>query len=218
MDPVSLILRVGVLPGAIAAVLFLLARWRGWKGGPGMPVAAAYVAGHLAVAGIPKALPSEAWQWLLPVAGAGGILAMAGWLPRPGRPALLDLVLATGAGSLTLFFSGTMLFAQLGGALAAGLLACFLCARALSAPAADAAPLAGALLAGLWYNGVRYAEMPLASALLLAVAPAGGWLLPGFLAGRLRPWQAALLRAVPVAVLAGAGAAVAVAASPPLDY
>lgn len=212
MDPLPLILRAGLVPAAAAALCLFLKR------GPGLAVAAGYAAGHLAVSGIPRGLPAESWQWLLPIALASGILAAPGWLPRPGRPALLDLALVAGAGSLALFFSGTMLLAQLGGALAAGLAACLLCGRALSAPCLDAAPVTGLLLGGLLYTGVRYAEMPMASALLLAAASAGGWLLPAALKERLKPWQAALLGAVPVVALAGAAVAVAVAASPPLDY
>jgi len=141
----------------------------------------------------------------------GGAARIAG--PRPFLAALAGTSAAT-AGSLVI--SGWMLLGQAAGGLAAAAGAAFLLAGRFPAAAGSAVPVAALLLGFLCLDGVLYAELPRAAALLLAAAPLGAWApVPGREA---RPLRAAAVRVALVALLAGAAVAVAVVASPPMDY
>ncbi|MCE9638467.1 MAG: hypothetical protein K8T90_22430 [Planctomycetes bacterium] len=91
MDPARIAVLAALLPAAVAAAVLFLLRWRARgsvppgaapaaSGGvtppPGVPtwlaVTAAYAAGHLALNGLPRGLPKEAWQTLLPLAVVTG--------------------------------------------------------------------------------------------------------------------------------------------------
>lgn len=91
MDPARIAVLAALLPAAVAAAVLFLLRWRargsvppgaapaasgGVAPAPGVPtwlaVTAAYVAGHLALNGLPRGLPKEAWQTLLPLAVVTG--------------------------------------------------------------------------------------------------------------------------------------------------
>ena len=252
MDPLGLALVAGLVPALTAGLSLLL-----WRKAPGLAVAAGYAAGHLASRGLPRGIPNEAWQWLLPLALAGaGLAALEGpgpwrrWLPRTALVAgllavtlpregllrvavsgLLTLALlasldgledrlppafglgvlaaTSGAGAAALLFSGSVLQAELGGSLAAALGACLLLRRWRPPSPAGRPLVAGTLLAGLLLNGVFYSDLPVPSALLLAGAPAAALSLKG-------PGLAA--RGAAAGLLAGAGAAVAFAHSPPLSF
>jgi hypothetical protein len=87
MDPTTILLFVVVVPAAVAAATFLstrrLARARdGASADVGPAVAAGVVAGYLGVAGVPTFPPVEAWQWVLPLALAGFVLAVVDVLRR----------------------------------------------------------------------------------------------------------------------------------------
>ncbi len=152
---------------------------------------------------------------VLGIAALGG--ALEGGAAREGPRSLLAIVLATAAATAaSLGVSGSMLLGQLAGGLAAAAGACLLLSWRFP-PAVGAVPaFAAAVLGGLLLNGVELTEMPRPAALLLAAAPFGAWLpLPASWSGSRR---AALARIGAVVLLAGTGAAVAVAQSPPLDY
>ena len=105
---------------------------------------------------------------------------------------------------------------QLGGALAAAAGACWFLSLRFPASARGTVPLLGLLLGGLCMNGVLYADLPLATALLLAAAPLGAWVpVP---AAAERPRRALAARMALVALLAGAGVVVAKVLNPPMDY
>lgn len=93
---------------------------------------------------------------------------------RPGALVPGTLLLAGAASAVAIGLSGTALFGQLTGALAAAL-----CPVLLWTWWRPATPLAGSLVAAallplfaLWINGAFYAELPPAAAILLAAAPA----------------------------------------------
>jgi hypothetical protein len=272
MNPVLLAFLAAAVAGATAAGVFLCSRLlfrdrpEGIPAGPAL--AAGYAAGHVVVAGIPRGLPAEAWQWLLPVAvvaaalghvqdrltrrdpwwrwalfpavalgfaaasyPAGTVMAaclfalafvalrevLRNAARRAGpRPFLAALAVTAGAAAASCVVSGWMLLGQAAGGLAAAAAACFLLAGRFPASAAGAVPVAALLLGGILLDGSLYAELPRASAVLLAAAPLGAWAPAP--RGEVRPLRAALLRVGLVALLAGAALAVAVACSPPMDY
>jgi hypothetical protein len=123
-----------------------------------------------------------------------------------------------GGACVALILSGSLLLGQLACILTAITATCFLLIIAVPAPfhpSGAAAPLS-LVCAGLWLSGFFYAELPAASVLLLALAPAMA-LLP---VGKESHSQARVLAyriafvTVPVAI----AVALAFHASPPLDY
>src|SRR5258706_8133581 len=132
MDPVLL----GLVASAVAAVAAAAALLLGRSAGPAL--AAGFSSGFLVVAGIPRSPPAETWQWLLPLAIAGGILAPLEGLAS-GRAPLLRWIPRA---ALALFAAGVSLLpahrtvAAVGGA-AAGILAL---GSALEAAATPAGP------------------------------------------------------------------------------
>lgn len=150
----------------------------------------------------------EGWAWTVGLGAAlAGVWALteavAGKLEA--RAAGTALTLAAGGVAAGVALTGSLLYGQLGGALAAGTAA--VAAVALWRPATSLRGLvpAWALLSwGLLWAGALYSELPYAAAALLALAPAAA--LPA------KGWRGALAVGVPVAaalavafVLAGAG-------------
>lgn len=127
------------------------------------------------------------------------------------------LVVAT-ASAIALVVSGTMLIGQMAGALAAVAGACLVLAGPLRVELRSAVPLVAALFVALWMNGILFAELPIASAALLASAPLACWIADIALSNRLRPPPMTIARVAVAIVVAGAGVAVAVLEAPPLDY
>src|SRR5207244_4186145 len=79
-----------------------------------------------------------------------------------------------GGAGVALIFSGSLLLGQLAGILSAMAATCFLLIIAVRTPfhpSGTAGPLS-LVCAGLWVSGFFFAELPGASALLLALAPA----------------------------------------------
>ena len=74
-----------------------------------------------------------------------------------------------------------------------------------------AAACAALLLGGLLLNGFFYAELPAASAILLAAAPAIGVV-------RLGTWRPGVVRICLALLVAAAAFTLALRASPPLEY
>jgi hypothetical protein len=141
---------------------------------------------------------------------------------RLGRASFLLVLAVTGtAASVAIVLSGSALVAQLGGVLAAALGALFPFAlagwpsgswgRGVVFPAA-------LVLASLVLVAHFYAELSVAGAVLLGVAPSASWVGEAGPVRRLHPWQAALVRGAAVAVVAGAAVALALWAAPPDRY
>ena len=165
----------------------------------------------------------EMVAWLAGLGAAGLVFwAALDSLARrgPGTGPLLLVVLALGS-TLVLLWSGSALFAQLGLALTASLAGSLVVAWWAPSlpPARGIATVVGVLLPGTWLLGYFYAEVPAASAVLLAAAlpvAALGQVRP--VRERLRPWQAFALRALVVLGLVTAAVVVACRASPPDPY
>lgn len=149
--------------------------------------------------------PTARAAWLLAL-GAGGLVfwgtlaALAERGPGRGLPPLL-VVLALGS-ALVLFWSGSLVLAQLAGALGACLAAATLAAWWTRAPLArGGAAVAAVLFPALWLVGYFALDVPVASALLLPLAVPLAWLAGlGVVRKRLRPWQVAVLEVVCVLV------------------
>jgi hypothetical protein len=142
-----------------------------------------------------------------------GFLALAevvrGAALRAGpRPLLAALAVAAAGTAASLVVSGWMLLGQAAGGLAAAAGAVFLLAGRSPASAGSAVAAGTLLLGGLLLDGSLYAELPRASAVLLAGALLGAWI----------PFRSSIARVGAVALLAAAAVAVALAASPPMDY
>jgi hypothetical protein len=166
--------------------------------------------------------PAEGWLWVFAI--ALGLVALTCCLDRIERRPFGP---ATQFAVTTALCAGTCIALMLSGSLLLGQLACVLTAIAATSflliiavagpfpPKGAAAPL-GLVCAGLWLSGFFYAELPAASALLLALAPASALLPVG--KENYSQWRVLALRiafvAVPVAVAVG----LAFQASPPLDY
>jgi hypothetical protein len=248
MAPPLLALLAAAVAAAAAAGTYRLSRRREGGTPAGPALAAGVVAAFVVVGGLPKGLPAEAWQWLPPFALLAGGLGLVPdpWGRRAVVPALaLGLVLATvpertfvAVGGLLLGFlalaevvrgaalragprpllaalavaslvvSGWMLLGQAAGGLAAAAGAVFLLAGRSPASAGSAVAAGTLLLGGLLLDGSLYAELPRASAVLLAGALLGAWI----------PFRSSIARVGAVALLAAAAVAVALAASPPMDY
>jgi hypothetical protein len=123
-----------------------------------------------------------------------------------------------GGACVALILSGSLLLGQLACILSTTVATCFVLIIAVKAPfhpSGAAAPLS-LVCAGLLLSGFFYAELPTASALLLALSPAMALLRVGKKShsqSRALAYRAALV-AVPVAI----AVVLALHASPPLDY
>ncbi|MFZ0712153.1 MAG: hypothetical protein WAM53_19085 [Terrimicrobiaceae bacterium] len=175
--------------------------------------------------------PKFQYGWSIPagvlwVAGlAAGMLVLASSLDAAVRrdssissPLVLTIV-TCGTGA-TLMLSGSMLLGQLAmvlaAALGATLVVAFLLPKAVEGR--GVVPVSVALLVSLWLCGCFYADLPVASALLLAVAPFPAFLLIAISEKKLLTWKDLLLRAGVVAVPVAISVLIAFRASPPLDY
>ena len=165
---------------------------------------------------------AEGWLWVLAV--ALGVVALTCGLDlierRPlGMATLFSVTTVLGAGScIALMLSGSLLLGRLACVLTSIAATSLLLIIAVPAPfhPSGAAVLLSLVCAGLWLSGFFYAELPAASVLLFAIAPALA-LLPG--GGKTDSrWLELACRtgfaAVPVAV----AVVLAFRASPPLDY
>jgi len=165
---------------------------------------------------------AEGWLWVFAIAIVIVVLTFC-----------LDLVERRPSGAMTLFsvttvlcggacvaliFSGSLLLGQLAGILSAMAATCFfliIAVRTPFHPSGAAGPLS-LVCAGLWVSGFFFAELPGASALLLALAPAAASLPIGKKShsqSRALAYRTALV-GVPVAI----AVVLALHASPPLDY
>lgn len=123
-----------------------------------------------------------------------------------------------GGACVALILSGSLLLGQLASILSAIAAACFLliiAARARLHWSGAAAPLS-LVCAGLWLSGFFYAELPAASVLFLALAPAAALLPVGkesHSQSRVLAYRIAFV-AVPVAI----AVMLALHTSPPIDY
>lgn len=171
---------------------------------------------------------SYAWSggegWLRVFAIALGVVALTCCLDlverRPfGAVTLFSVAtVLCGGACVALILSGSLLLGQLAGILGGVAAACFLliiAVRAAFHPSGTAAPLS-LVGAGLGLSGFFYAELPAASALLLALAPCLALLPVGkeiHSQSRVLAYRIAFI-AVPVAI----AVVLALHASPPLDY
>ena len=143
----------------------------------------------------------------------------------------LILLIVTLGSSVVLVLSGSALLGQLAGILASALGASLITAwwQPKLIPRLDRdvrfAPLAGegvtvvaVLLVGLWLNGYFYAEVPATSALLLGTAPAAAWIRWLAPVQRLEGWRATFVSVVTVLVPVVLAVALALRASPPIEY
>jgi hypothetical protein len=165
---------------------------------------------------------AEGWLWVFAI--ALGVVALTCCLDlverRPFGAATLFSVttILCGGACGALILSGSLLLGQLACILSAIAATCFLLIIAVTAPfhpSGAAAPLS-LVCAGLWLSGFFYAELPAASALLLALAPAIALLPVGkrsYSQSRVLACRIAFV-AVPVAL----AVVLALHASPPLDY
>jgi len=171
---------------------------------------------------------SYAWSaaegWLRVFAIALGVVVLTCCLDlierRPFGTATLFSVTTVlcGGTCVALILSGSLLLGQLACILTAIAATCFLLIIALAAPfhpSGAAAPLS-LVCAGLWLSGFFYAELPVASALLLAVAPAMVLLPVG--KESCPQWRVLACRIALVAVPVAIAVVLAFHASPPLDY
>jgi hypothetical protein len=126
----------------------------------------------------------------------------------------LILLVVTGAGSVALVVSRTAKLGQLCAALAAMAGAAVVVAwwKRRSSLGVAAAGVAAMLTGYLWIEGHLYAELPAASAILLAAAPSAAWL--GFVpvVRKLAPWQTVSAQAAAVLVPAAAALVIAIVA------
>ncbi len=171
---------------------------------------------------------SYAWSaaegWLRVFAIALGAVVLTCCLDlierKPFGPAtLFSVTTVLGAGTcLALVLSGSLLLGQLACVLAAIAATCLLLIVAVTAPfhpSGAAAPLS-LICAGLWLSGFFYAELPPASALLLALAPASVLLPLG--KENYSPWRGLAFRTALVAVPVAIAVALAFQTSPPIEY
>ena len=121
---------------------------------------------------------AEGWLWVFAIALS--IVVLTCCLDRVehspfGAATLFSVTTVLCAGTcVALMLSGSLLLGQLACILIAIAATCFLLVIAVTAPfhpSGAAAPL-GLVCAGLWLSGFFYAELPAASAMLFAIAPA----------------------------------------------
>jgi hypothetical protein len=148
----------------------------------------------------------------------GGSLDVAAPRRTSVSSLLILTIVAFGTGA-ALMLSGSMLLAQLamvfGTALGAILLVAFLLPQ--SSQGRGVVPVAVALLMSLWLSGYFYAELPSASALLLAAAPLPALLLISLSERKRFSLGELVIQAAVVVALVGIAVLLAFHASPPLD-
>jgi hypothetical protein len=173
--------------------------------------------------------PKFQYGWSLPegilwIAGlAAGMLVLGSSLDaavrRDSTSSSLVLTIVACGTSATLMLSGSMLLGLLAMVLAAALgailVVAFLFPNAVEGR--GAVPVTVALLASFWLSGYFYAELPPASALLLAAASFPALLLIS-LSEKVPSWKDLLLRASLVIIPVAISVLLAIHASPPLDY
>lgn len=140
-----------------------------------------WMAGYRLVTGaLPSLPPVDAFGWLFWLAGALGVAGAVAAprqrpLRRPPRPALASLLVAALGATLALAGTGSLLLGGLGAVLAAEVAVAL--GLAVLRPSElwlrGTAWVAVPLLIGLAYMGARYSALPLLSAVLLVLAPAG---------------------------------------------
>lgn len=143
------------------------------------------------------------------------------WLERRGGagPTLVPVgVTAAAIAVALLVFSGWAILGMLCGALAAATAVCLALGWKFPTHARDAALPASMLVAAAAAGGANYAELPIASAILLAVAPAGGALAVSLLARRGGAVRLMLRAAGGAAIPAGIAVALAAHAAPKFEY
>lgn len=170
-------------------------------------------------------LPKFHHEWTVPrgllwVAGLSAGVVLLSWCleqveQRQASPMTLPLLLTIIAAgtSAALILSGSMLLSHFAGGLAAALGAIFaftFLPPRMRLPGRGLVPVAAVLLVGLWSSGYFYAELPAASALLLALAPAIGL----FMSRGNR--DSVLIQAVTASALVLVAVLIAFRASPPL--
>ena len=164
---------------------------------------------------------AEGWLWV--VAFAVGLVVLTCFLDRierrPFGPATLfsvTTVLGTGT-CVALMLSGSLLLGQLACVLTAIAATCFslIIAGTTPVPPTGAVVPLSLVCSGLWLSGFFYAELPAASAVLLAVAPSLG-LLPVGRKGQSR-WLELACRTGLVALPVVVAVVLAFQASPPLE-
>jgi hypothetical protein len=164
---------------------------------------------------------AEGWLWVFAIVLGFVVLTCCLDLieRRPFGPAtLFSITTILCAGScIALTLSGSLLLGQLAGVLTAITATYSLLIIAMPAPfhpSGAAAPLS-LICAGLWLSGFFYAELPAASAVLLAMAPALAFL-PG--GGKSHsPWLELACRTGFVAVPVVVAVVLAFHASPPFE-
>ena len=202
--------RAALLTAAIAASLLSILRWltsaKVQLRSASLVLAGAWMAGYWLQEGHPKFPPAESIGWMVPLALLAGVAGLAGL--RGDSWSAPALGMTGGFVVATLALSGSLRLAELaifGSALAGA-----------SWIVPGALPLVPAtLMLALLYFGVRLAEVPMASALLLT----GAVIL--CLVRLPLPWGSVRVRLIRFAVLAFLGAvatSLAFRASPTLDY
>ena len=164
---------------------------------------------------------AEGWLWVFAI--ALGVVVLTGCLDlverRPfGAATLFSVTTILCAGAcIALMLSGSLLLGQLTGVLIA--IAATYCLLIIAMPApfhpTGAATPLSLIYAGLWLSGFFYAELPAASAVLLAIAPAPA-LLPGGGKSQSR-WLELACRTGFVAIPVVVAVVLAFHASPPLE-
>ena len=154
-----------------------------------------------------------------------GMLILASFLDAAVRrdksisSSLILTIVACGT-AVVLMLSGSALLGQitmvLVAALGAILVVTFLFRKSMEGRAI--VPVAVAMLASLWLTGFFYAEVPSASALLLAAALLPGCLFISLSDSRAFSWKPILLRAGVVLALVAISVVIAFRSSPPLEY
>ena len=168
------------------------------------------------------------WQWaegwVRVIAITLGIVLLTWSLEvverRPfGRSSMFSIMAIVCAGTaISLMLAGSLLLGQLACVLSAILIVLFLAEMAfpaLSVCGAGAIPLS-LLCSGLWLSGHFYAELPIVSALLLALAPAVALFAP--VRENSSHWRALAYRTALAAVPVIVAVVIAFHSSPPLDY
>jgi hypothetical protein len=165
---------------------------------------------------------SEGLFWI--AVFAAGMLVLASFLDAAVRrdssisSSLVLTIMACATGA-TLMLSGSMLLGQLGMVLVAALgaivVVSFLFPRAVGSR--GIVPVTVALFTSLWLSGCFYADLPLASALLLAAGSLPALLLIS-LSEKVPSWNDLLLRASLVIIPSAISLFLAIRASPPLEY
>jgi hypothetical protein len=127
-----------------------------------------------------------------------------------------SLLVVVGCASAALVLSGVLVLGEIGGGLAAALGTVWLLSLRLADRrlAPGGTPVLVSTLAALLIEGRVFAELPLAAGVLLAAAPLLAWVGLIGSAGRLAPWQRAVLAAFATAVPAGTAVGLALAAAP----